>query len=296
MYTTTQKDYVNSVNLKAATDFPYLVLEATEGHIQPLNKGFRVMHWHEDLQFIYVLEGRVSVKTLDEEIIITPGQGCFINKYVVHLISYTGNCHYYNFVFPDYFLGFYPGCPARVTVDYLSGHSQLPLYLFDGSAAWHGQALTHLRYLTDLERLGQQNAANYPYEVLVQLVGLWLCMAANINLSKTRQQRPLHKRMQCFLKYIEDHYSEDISLGDLAASANVSKAECLRCFKNSMQITPYQYLIELRLAKAAQLLRTTEDAVVDIALKVGFQQSSHFGKFFKAKTGLSPLAYRRQKS
>lgn len=291
-----QKDYVNSINLKAATDFPYLVLEATEGHIKPLNKGFRVMHWHEDLQFIYVLEGRVSVKTLEEEITIAPGQGCFINKYVVHLISYTGSCHYYNFLFPDYFLGFYPGCPARVTVDALSGHSQLPLYLFDGDAAWHVKALEHLRYLTALEQNKWQNVPAYPYEVLVQLTGLWLTMAINITLTQQRQKRPLHQRMQCFLKYIEEHYSGELSLEDLAASANVSKAECLRCFKHSMQITPYQYLIELRLSKAAQLLRTTEDAVGDIALKAGFQQSSHFGKFFKAKTGLTPLAYRRQKN
>lgn len=289
------KDYINSINLNAATDFPYLVLEATEGGIKPLNKGFRVMHWHEDVQFIYVLEGCVTVKTLDEELVIRPGEGCFINKYVVHFVGHGEGCHYYNFLCPDYFFSFYPGSPARMTVDYLSGNSQLPVYLFTGSEPWHQQVLEHLRHLTALEQNRQQGEPHYAYEVLVQLSGMWLHMAKNIRLTQQHKQRPLYKRMQCFLKYIEDHYSEEISLGDLAASANVSKAECLRCFKSSMQVTPYQYLIELRLDKAAQLLADTDEPVGEIALKAGFQQSSHFGKFFKAKTGLSPLAYRRQK-
>lgn len=56
-------------------------------------------------------------------------------------------------------------------------------------------------------------------------------------------------RMQKFLRYIEQHYSEDLTFEDLAASVNVSKTECLRCFKLSLQTTPYKYLVEYRLSK-----------------------------------------------
>ncbi len=47
--------YINSVNLNIDTDFPYLVLDVADGSAYPRNPGFGVMHWHEDLQFIYVL-------------------------------------------------------------------------------------------------------------------------------------------------------------------------------------------------------------------------------------------------
>lgn len=93
-------------------------------------------------------------------------------------------------------------------------------------------------------------------------------------------------RMQKFLQYISEHYGEDISLDGLAARANVSKSECLRCFKASMQTTPYKYLTEYRLAKAAELLRSTDEPIGHIADSVGFHQISHFGKCFKEKTGL----------
>lgn len=71
--------------------------------------------------------------------------------------------------------------------------------------------------------------------------------------------------MQKFLQYINEHYSEDISLDKLAASANVSKSECLRCFKESIQITPYKYLTEYRLSKAAELLKNTDESIGNIA-------------------------------
>ena len=288
-----QKDeYINSVNLNSATDFPYLVLEGCDGKLFPVNKGFRVMHWHEDIQLIYVIHGELSVKTLDDEVIIRDGEGIFINKYVVHFISYEGSCHYYNFLFPDYFLGFYTGSPARDTVDYLSGRAGLPLYHLNG-AGWQQHTLDYLRNLMALEQSGKKPQF-YTYEVLINLAGFWLELCKNIELPPMKQEQQFYKRMRLFLDYIETHYAENITLDDIAACASVSRAECLRCFKKSMQMTPYQYLIELRLAKAAALLRQTDEPVGDIALNVGFQQSSHFGKFFKAKTGMTPLAYRRQ--
>ena len=48
--------YINSVNFFKKTDFPYLVPNVTGSESYPRNHTFQVMHWHEDLQFIYVLE------------------------------------------------------------------------------------------------------------------------------------------------------------------------------------------------------------------------------------------------
>ena len=123
--------YLNSVNLNAGTDFPYLVLDVTGDRGYPRNPGFRVMHWHEDLQFIYVLEGDITIQTLDAKITLHEGEAVFINRDVVHLVMPDGPCHYNSFIFPDYFLKFYSESPAGILVDKIVGHPQIPVFAFN---------------------------------------------------------------------------------------------------------------------------------------------------------------------
>ena len=99
-------------------------------------------------------------------------------------------------------------------------------------------------------------------------------------------------RMRRFLEYIEKHLDQDISLEEMANSAGVSKTEALRCFHKTLQTTPYSYVMEVRLSKAADLLAQTGLSVGEIASRTGFNQQSYFGKRFKEKTGMTPLEYR----
>ena len=100
--------------------------------------------------------------------------------------------------------------------------------------------------------------------------------------------------MTLFLRYIEEHYTESVSLDALAQSAHVSKSECLRCFRLALHTTPYKYLTEYRLSKAADLLRNTDEPISGVAALAGFQQPSHFGKCFREKTGMTPSEYRKR--
>ena len=70
-------------------------------------------------------------------------------------------------------------------------------------------------------------------------------------------ENTVRARMQQFLRCIEQRYPEDLTLEDIAQSASVSKSECLRCFQMTLQTTPYKYLMEYRLSKAAELLEKT---------------------------------------
>ena len=285
------KQYINSVNLNQNTNFPYLVLNVRNGNSYPRNPGFRVMHWHEDLQFIYVLEGTIDVVTFGNRTSLQKGEGFFINKNVVHLVDKVDACHYNSFIFPDYFLRFYIGSPADQIVSQIVGHESFPfLHISDSKA--NQPVLTALAHLSALE---QSKTDLYPYAVLSALSALWLsfCHAIPITKNETHKKNSQNaNRMAIFLEYIASHYQEDISLAALAQSAHVSKSECLRCFKASIQTTPYQYLTEYRLSKAADLLKTTDLQIEHIASLVGYTHVSHFGKYFRAKTGFSPSAYR----
>lgn len=285
--------YLNSVNLNAGTDFPYLVLDVAGDRGYPRNPGFRVMHWHEDLQFIYVLEGDITIQTLDAKITLHEGEAVFINRDVVHLVMPGGPCHYNSFIFPDYFLKFYSESPAGILVDKIVGHPQIPVFAFKEKNAWCSRVLSTLQTLVSLEN---SKTEFYVYEVLLHLSSLWLEIQKNIFLClkvpSVGRSGHVNTRMQSFLSYIEKHYAEEISLEALAKSGNVSKSECLRCFKLSLQTTPYKYLMEYRLSKAATLIKNTDEPIGNIASKVGFRHMSHFGKCFREKTGYAPRDYR----
>lgn len=287
-----REKYINSVNLNVHTDFPYLMLDIINDRSYPRNPGFRVMHWHEDLQFIYVISGTIQLQTLDSIRDITAGEGVFINKNVVHLIKHSGEHHYNSMLFPDFFLKFYFGSPARGIVESVTENEQIPFYHFSKDIAWSREVTAILRRIILLEK---DKNEFYPYEILVLLSSLWLIMRKNIQIPQKKQESAANLRMQKFLEYIEQHYAEDVTLSDIAASANVSKSECLRCFKQSMQTTPYKYLTEVRLSKAAELLEKTDAPIGEISSKVGFYQMSHFGKCFREKTGYSPKKYRAHK-
>ena len=92
--------------------FPILCWMYTNKKSVPRNPGFQVLHWHEDLQFVYVFEGNAELQTLEESVRFKAGEGVFLNKNVVHQIWQGAGCHYNSFLFPEQFLKFYPGSPA----------------------------------------------------------------------------------------------------------------------------------------------------------------------------------------
>lgn len=285
------KKIINSVNLYSGTNFPYLVLNVIGENSYPRNAGFQTVHWHEDLQFVYVLDGTVTVKTLTDSVTLEKGEGIFINKNVVHYIA-KYDCHYNSFIFPDYFLKFYFGSPAENLVNQIVGQTALPIYKFTPMIAWHKEILSKLNELAELEH--NKNEL-YSYRALCTLSALWLTVQSNLTLPESKKESIASVRMKLFLEYIHGHFAEQISLEDLAKTANVSVSEVLRCFKLCMQTTPYKYITELRLQKAAAMLKETDEPITNIIDSVGFSSLSHFGKCFKEKTGCSPSDYRKTK-
>ena len=100
-------------------------------------------------------------------------------------------------------------------------------------------------------------------------------------------------RLKQMLGFIREHFAEDISPADIAAAAGVCERECFRCFKQELGTTPLSSLTDFRVRKAAELLRETDRSVTDIAAACGFATPSYFGKVFRRRMNLSPLAYRR---
>lgn len=92
--------------------------------------------------------------------------------------------------------------------------------------------------------------------------------------------------------YINDHLADDIKLSELAQLLEMSQFHFSRLFKQSMGVTPYQYVLQQRVEQAKELLKATELSVMEIALLCGFSSHSHLGKWFRQLTGMTPKTYR----
>ena len=99
-------------------------------------------------------------------------------------------------------------------------------------------------------------------------------------------------QLRLVLNFISDRISSEISLIEMANYINLSKYHFSRLFKQSMGLTPLQYVRQQRINKAKQLLKDTSLPIADIARSCGFTHQSHFGRVFKQSTGVTPKRYR----
>jgi len=100
-----------------------------------------------------------------------------------------------------------------------------------------------------------------------------------------------HKLKQA-LEYINDRFSENVSLAEISAELGMSQYYFCRLFKQSTGMTPHAYLIQQRVERSKQLLKQTEWTINNIAIECGFANPSHFAKCFRRYTGISPKQFR----
>ncbi len=92
--------------------------------------------------------------------------------------------------------------------------------------------------------------------------------------------------------YIEQHFSEKITLDQLCALSGYSKPHLLRMFGRELCYSPHDYLTAVRIKHAKHLLTESDLTLSVIASECGFDSDSHFKYLFKTRTGITPGSYR----
>lgn len=111
------------------------------------------------------------------------------------------------------------------------------------------------------------------------------------NKSVTRINQSMVNSLQ---QYILNHLSQEISIDDLAFQAGLSKFYFLKEFKKFTGITPYQFILKLKLDRSKELLRETDRSISEIAYELSFSDQSHFTRTFTKTFGYSPKNYKKQ--
>jgi len=94
------------------------------------------------------------------------------------------------------------------------------------------------------------------------------------------------------LAYLHQNYAHPVSRKDIAAAVSVSENYLSHIFREEMRISPWDYLARLRVERAKELLRATDDSVTKIATQVGFNDSAYFSRVFGKLVGASPTEWR----
>lgn len=96
------------------------------------------------------------------------------------------------------------------------------------------------------------------------------------------------------IKYINEHFTEDIDLKKLADIEHYNISYYSEWFKNKMNVSPVEYIQNLRVKKAKELLLNTNLTILQISQIVGYEHNSSFTRVFKYLEKISPTEFRRK--
>ena len=99
-------------------------------------------------------------------------------------------------------------------------------------------------------------------------------------------------RIKAVIEFINANYDKDVTVDEMAGLAYMSTSYFSKAFKENTSFSPYDYLLDVRLGKAKEMLIKTKLSISEIAYKTGFNSTSNFIYFFKKETGVSPLKFR----
>lgn len=104
-----------------------------------------------------------------------------------------------------------------------------------------------------------------------------------------------HKTITEVIDYITTHFQEELNLDDIAERFFISPCYLSRTFKKYTDFTFSEYLNYIRIKEAKRLLEETDMNITEVGEASGFNSGTHFGRVFKAQTGMSPMAYKKIK-
>lgn len=151
--------------------------------------------------------------------------------------------------------------------------------------------------IASMKRENEKKESGYHYLIKADLIRLLVTIfrestkeGPQAKSKDTLGRRLFHEAVH----YIEQHYADNLQLEEVAQGAAMSPTYFSYMFKVLKGQTFVQYVNDVRIRKAIDLLRLTERSVLHICLETGFNNASHFNRMFKKATGMTPLKYRQQ--
>lgn len=249
-------------------------------------------HWHPDFEIATAARSVLDYQVGRQHITLEAGDSIFVNGNMLHRVrQLTGDC-------PDPIpIIIFSGvaiAPEHSTIyqKYIQPIAQcdaLPFIVFRHENRSHSEVN---RLIRDTYRCLSQEP--HCYEMAVQrnisriLEYLFCNLESFPKYEASRVQLKSQIRLQKMLTYIYEHYTEPVTLEEIANAAHISRSEAGRCFHTYMGCSPVDALIQYRLQTAHRLLSEKTLTLQEISSACGFNSANYFSRKFKQIYGYAP--------
>ena len=255
--------------------------------------GYHPLHWHEEIELLYQLNGRSDIQIDGEKYQIQNKLLTVIDSRQVHSIHTYSDTSMFICVhiskkliekyIPDIDLYRIYCIPDDIP------DSQFPEYL---SVCRQMEALLRL-YITD-KPAWQMESERIILQVLAQLIRHFSRKSAPDEIGLSSADRTSFNRIRDVITYVEEHFREPISLQDIAGHLGLGREYFCRFFKKNMGMSFLRYLNEVRISHVYRDLEQTDAPIAEIAEKNGFLNQKLFNRAFREVYGCTPSAVRRK--
>lgn len=286
------------------------------------------LHWHPEFEILMVTEGRIHFVIEDRTYLLEEGEAVFINSNLLHsartvdgeACSFFAVDFHYQLLHEDIHSTF-----ARKYINpVLEGKVIFPEFISEKRPeAFCREELHNPKYkrksLENTMRLDgeiQDRLDHWQETILQLLTNLNACPEHDVNTFEllmrshvmamwdllNRHSAHIHRgadgdprgfgRLEPVISYMQKNYAYEMTLSELAGILPMSEGQFCRVFKQTMQMSPMQYLMRYRILQSCRLLQDTDKKIGEIANLSGFNNISYFNKVFLQTIGCTPKEYR----
>jgi AraC-like DNA-binding protein len=253
-------------------------------------------HWHEQMEILYIINGSAVIECNSQPYEVHPGDLLFINSNEVHL----GYCkekplNYYCTMFDSFLLegSFFGSCEQKYIIPIAKN-----LIVFKNRLTQDTQAIECVKNI-----IMQSQEKGNGYELFIKssvymLIGLLIRdhVEKLMTEKEVKAQVKNLERLNKVLLYIEENYTEPISVDYLENMVCLSLYHFCHLFKTLTGKSVTQYINLMRIDKAELLLKNTDMNITEIAMATGFSDANYFSRIFSKYRKFSPTTIRKQQN
>lgn len=254
------------------------------------------LHYHSEMELFYMEKGTLDMYIEKQTFRLNAGDAIFIPPNLIHSANRISppdkDCCFYAFVFSEKML-------MDTLPEYCNNYIQ-PVYSnpisciipLCGSYSWQKEIIDSL-----INIFSQRNHSIDTCELLIRgnLLIIWQLLYNNHikpNNSNISDNNSFPQIQEC-INYIQENYSENISLDKLARNAGFSTGHFCRLFKNMTGFTPFNYINRIKIAASCELLLNTDKKISEISSLCGYNNISYYNRTFTKIMKETPSGYRK---
>lgn len=283
------KVYLSTFNADSsetvAYNHPLFPVYVQTGKISTFPDYTFITHWHQDLEFVVILEGHMTYSVNGILTELKENEGFMVNSRQIHscFSSDRSECKFICIL--------------------------LSLELFRGNAWLYENYIETVTYNTDIPFLKLENTgwqkevisdllkianSTSPFTVMEQGFRIMGKLYEHFPVKKKEEkgQKNELKTLKEMLLFINANYAEQLTLSDIAGSGACCISRCCSLFRKYLHDTPVTYLTKQRLRKSLKYLLEEDISITEVALNCGFHSSSYYCELFHRYYEQSPLQYR----